>query len=244
MNKPKYKIQEIVRYSGGPTALMRITSIRPGDWQGNTRYYGVQFYGDSMGAHESDLQPATPEEIKKFETDDHIGRLRDYGDRLNPPESVEYGLIRKFYGNRCAERSKVPLINHINEGLDILESLGACEDTRKAYCLHPLVQNDKDLMENYESLSKCSPLALIFALEYRSVANEYLSQREIKDLNEIRLSPLYQVNNMLIADKLQNYKDFLIHHLRVHPRWRELDAYFRNWLIRLKIPTDKWPKGE
>lgn len=80
----KFKIGEIVRYSGGPTALMRITSISKNHGGFEDRYYGVQFYGDSMGEYESRLSSATPEEIKKFETDDHIGRLRDYGHKLNP----------------------------------------------------------------------------------------------------------------------------------------------------------------
>ncbi len=79
----KYKVGDIVRYAYGPTALMRITSISP-NHGGSIRYWGVQFYGDSMGAYEDQCRDATPAEIKKFETDDHIGRLRDYGTRLNP----------------------------------------------------------------------------------------------------------------------------------------------------------------
>jgi len=44
-------------------------------------------------------------------------------------------------------------------------------------------------------------------MEYRSVANDYLSTRIISDVQEIRLSPLPDVQDMLIADKVQNYKD-------------------------------------
>jgi hypothetical protein len=75
----KFKIGDIVRYSYGSTTLMKITGmhgyISPND---GPRYVGIQFYGDSMGAYESDLSLATSEEIIKFKTDNHIGRLRDY----------------------------------------------------------------------------------------------------------------------------------------------------------------------
>ncbi len=77
-------------------------------------------------------------------------------------------------------------------------------------------------------------------MEYRSVANEYLSHRTIAHVDEIRLSPLPEVNQMLIADKVQNCKDFELYHKATHPRSAELDLYFNNWLRRLGITPERY----
>lgn len=68
--KSEYKNGDIVRYSNGSTALMRLL-ISPEDkpYEDPTfgrRLYGVQFYGGMTGAYESDLTPATPEEVSFF----------------------------------------------------------------------------------------------------------------------------------------------------------------------------------
>lgn len=90
----RFKIGQIIRYAIGPTALMRITGISEKHGGNCDRYYGVQFYGDSMGAYDSDVTEATLEEIHKFETDPHIGRLRDYGHKLNPIEQKVYVITK------------------------------------------------------------------------------------------------------------------------------------------------------
>ena len=95
-------------------------------------------------------------------------------------------------------------MNHINEGLYILDKINSSECAKKAFCLHPLVQADGDLGLNIELLDNrsVSSKALYLALEYRNIANQYLSHRKISDISEIALSPLKDVNDMLIADKL------------------------------------------
>lgn len=149
----------------------------------------------------------------------------------------EYEMIVKFYGTRTAARSGVPLINHIHEGLELLLQLGASRDAMRAYCLHPLLQSDIDLATNVDSFYWCHvvPSVLILAMEYRNIANQYLSHRTISDISEISLSPLPQVNLMLVADKVQNRKDFLVYHYGTHARSDVLDQYFKNWLSRLQI---------
>ena len=149
---------------------------------------------------------------------------------------TEYQLITNFYGDQKAKRSQVPLINHIQEGLRILEAINAHEVARKAYCLHPILQSDEALAQNFRTdLSGIDPQVIIATIEYRSVANAYLSQRQIQRIEDIRLSPLPEVNDMLIADKVQNRKDFELYHQATHPRRNELAQYFRNWLRRLGI---------
>lgn len=167
-------------------------------------------------------------------------------------------LVSHFYGNRKAKRSQVLLINHIWEGIKILRALKAPKIAWQAFCLHPLVQADKDLATFEDSLNRyraarassegvtrydvINPNALAFAMEYRHVANEYLSRRTIVNTKEIRLSTLKTVNQMLIADKVQNKRDFDKYHKGTHPRSAELSQYFDNWLKRLKIGPSRYAK--
>lgn len=152
----------------------------------------------------------------------------------------EYEIISNYYGDKMAKRSGVHLMNHIDEGLCILEKIGASEIAKRAYCLHPIFQSDESLIEGYSSLdlSGIESSVIIAVMEYRSVANEYLSYRKVESLDEIRLSPLKDVNDMLIADKIQNRKDFEIYHKGIHLRSSELDLYFDNWMKKLGISSE------
>lgn len=75
--------------------------------------------------------------------------------------------------------------------------------------------------------------AVLLAMEYRNIANQYLSHRVINSIDDIELGPVPGIRQMLIADKIQNYKDFLIYHKDTHERAAELDEYFKNWLAKL-----------
>lgn len=163
-------------------------------------------------------------------------------------DTSEYRLIQTLYGNRRAKRSGVLLMNHIDEGLFILERIGATEEAKRAFCLHPVIQNDTDLVDNLEVVLDCvqhsNPRILPLALEYRSTANAWLSDKvQLIDSGLLpgfeydnpRLSPLSEVNDMLIADKVQNYKDFIIHHRGKHDRSVELDKYFQVLLSVLGV---------
>ncbi|MCC5944726.1 MAG: hypothetical protein JJT94_07300 [Bernardetiaceae bacterium] len=146
-----------------------------------------------------------------------------------------YHFIASYYGNQKAKRSGVYLINHIDEGLQILQQIQASSVAQKAYCLHPLVQLDSDLEQNQHLLIDFDVPTIIAVIEYRSVANAYLSRRSIHSIEDIRLSPLKDVNDMLIADKIQNRKDFEQYHKETHPRSAMLLQYFHNWFERLGI---------
>lgn len=154
----------------------------------------------------------------------------------------EYRAISEFYGERRAKRSDVPLMHHIDEGLAILDAIGASERAKRAYCLHPLVQADADLAQSFEKgLASFSddPVVIALALEYRNIANTTLSERVIVKPEDIPLSPLAEVNDMLRADKVQNWKDFVLHHLGSHPRSAELQRYFRLWHARLGLSEER-----
>jgi len=151
----------------------------------------------------------------------------------------ELEAITEFYGKRGAERSQVPLINHIHEGLAILCAIGADDIVKKAFCLHPIVQNSEEVDVSWS-------LALGLAEEYTHFANSYLCCEDSDHLNNLSGDSLFsamderfervmpdQVAQMLYADKVQNQKDFLAHHSVTHPRRAELDQYFRNWLVYL-----------
>lgn len=150
-----------------------------------------------------------------------------------------YSLISQFYGERKAERSGVKLIQHIDEGIKILEYISADEDTIAAFCLHPLVQHDDDLEKQFYCLDGFSVIVVAYVMEYRNIANRHLSDNVTMSEyfgyyprwsgNPIKLSPLKEVNQMLIADKVQNAADFEIYHKGKHERSAELDFYFKTW---------------
>jgi len=155
-------------------------------------------------------------------------------------EWTEYRAIQATYGTRAAERSGVLYMHHVDEGLAVLERIGATERARRAFCLHPLVQNDVDLARTYADVGSITddPQVLTLALEYRNIANATLAHREIASAADIPLSPLPEVSQMLIADKVQNRKDFVLHHLGTHPRTALLDRYFHRWLERLGVSEE------
>lgn len=159
-----------------------------------------------------------------------------------------YRVIAEHYGSRKAERSGVPLINHIDEGLKILTHFGCDKYTKDAYCIHPIIQDrvsfeefllyNATLTEGKVSVYEAIRVTAL-AVEYRNVANAYLSDA-IKDDPRIKLSSLTEVNQMLVADKVQNFKDFELYHKATHPRSAELERYFRQWLQRLGISDESY----
>jgi hypothetical protein len=148
----------------------------------------------------------------------------------------EYLAIEREYGTRAARRTGVLFMHHIDEGLAVLQRMGAPEPEMRAYCIHPLFQAGADQELHADLLGmQISPHVLELAIEFCRVANASLATRVIASSADIPLSPVDGVNRMLIADKVQNRKDFLLHHRGSHPRSDALDRYFVLWLERLSV---------
>lgn len=159
----------------------------------------------------------------------------------------ELSLIQAEYGDQTAKRSGLPLMNHIHEGLAILDRLGASDAVKGAFCLHPLLQSPESYKANVERLAadeNVSITAFTMAVDYRFAANSYLCKEETDHFTqtEIRrvVGPLYpELRMLLIADKEQNQRDFMTHHYNKHERSGELKRYFHNWLDYLGVPELK-----
>ena len=168
----------------------------------------------------------------------HVGASYRVAGRIT--ETREYLLIQDFYGDRKAQRSQVWLMNHIDEGLGVMAEVGASDEALLAFCLHPLLQDDASLAANYSRVAQAvgqqpqGAYVLGLAMEYRSVANEYLAHCTMRP-GGIRLSPLKDVNDMLIGDKVQNRKDFEIYHAATHANRVRLAEYFREWCTALGV---------
>lgn len=152
----------------------------------------------------------------------------------------EYLAISAYYGTDTAKRSGVPLMNHIDEGVAILAMIHADLDTQLAFCLHPLFQMDSAFVSVGTEFARQHPGPSVwYAVEYRGIANAYLAHHALPP-NGIRLSPLVQVNQMLVADKIQNRKDFHRYHLHSHPNAARLDEYFSQWLAALGVSEEQY----
>lgn len=154
--------------------------------------------------------------------------------------TLEYRLISAHYGDDITKRSKVRLMNHIDEGLIILDAISATNMAKRAYCIHPLIQNDEDLYKNFSMVAyTLENYVVLLAMEYRNIANAWLSDKALSK-DPPKLSPLYEVNDMLVADKVQNKKDFEMYHKGTHERSDELSIYFTRWLEELNVSSETY----
>ena len=206
-------------------------------------------------------------EVMDYIDDLDPSRTIVFGDQLgkalpglhHPPtdwiERYQYKHVELFYGSKRAERSNVLKMNHIDEAITIMVRAARLMPEYQdvdvaqaitAFCLHPMFQGDTELVaydtNSIDVWKNFTAIDMMHVMEYRSVANEYLSHRHVDDYAHIRLSPLRVVNLMMIGDKVQNYKDFLKYHFETHPRTRELATYFQNWLDRLGVNAGLYHK--
>lgn len=152
---------------------------------------------------------------------------------------IHYRTVSTFYANKQAQRSGQEYIRHIIQGLIVLNRINSNEQTMKAFCIHPIVQEDNALLQAVvtELLKDCDPTVVALAMEYRAVANSYLSHHPFR--TTLDLGPLQAVKEMLIADKIQNSYDLNRYNQQDKDFYR-LNAYFNSWMIILEITKEKY----
>jgi hypothetical protein len=157
-----------------------------------------------------------------------------------------YKLIQQKYQGKIAKRSGLGYMSHIQEGIFIIQLLyGDDQNLVEAYCLHPIFQNDRLLsqllVENSSELSLILPQTIVFCMEYRNIANSYTIKNKIKNPESIKIGSLEMIHKMLVADKIQNKKDFMKYMYLKHERPSYVKAsehglqYFDSWLDRLSV---------
>lgn len=151
-------------------------------------------------------------------------------------KSQEFAAIFKYYAGMKAQRSGVPKIVHIIEGVMLLQCWDQPETTQKAFCLHPIAQDTgcSELFDDFE--------ASMYSLEYAEIADKYLCKPETDVLTNEQDTTLLQehlggipntVAWMLLADKVQNQSDFRKYHWFKHERAIQLERYFNLWIKTL-----------
>ena len=162
-----------------------------------------------------------------------------------------YTLIQQKYERKVAQRSGVSYMNHIVEGAFVLWQIyGFDEELIEAYCLHPIFQSDKLLSQLFaddsSELTVISPRVIVLGMEYRRIANSYTIKNKVKNPEDIEIGPLEQVHKMLVADKIQNKKDFMKYMYLKHerPAYQKVSErsvqYFDSWLARLAISQETY----
>lgn len=166
-----------------------------------------------------------------------------------------YKVIEEFYKDKTTSKG-IPYINHIDEGVGHLENLHVSDVVINAFILHPFVQcvnlqgtykdcllTEKEL-EKHINIFEIKPEIAYELLLYRKFANSYLCRPDTDGYSfEEAYSNVEQLINyqstirMLIADKLQNFKDFLLYR-QDHPRAKQLTIYFTYWLKILANMVD------
>jgi hypothetical protein len=142
-------------------------------------------------------------------------------------------LIAEVYGDRTAARSGVPLLSHISEGLVVLfAGLNATDTAKAAYALHPITQGD--LVEKHMLDRGISNETWELAYAYAAAANSYLLAK-FEDGKKPLFVGTENLRHMLIADKIQNRKDFIRYHKATHAKSDALSGYFDAWLKALGV---------
>lgn len=165
---------------------------------------------------------------------------------MNWQTTPEFEIVRRFYYGLSAKRTGLPYIRHIEQGCQILVQMRASEHAIRGFCLHPIVQDDNDLLsfrfETRTAETMIRPFSWMLAMEYRKLANSYLSKHYAagdERWRYVELSPLEDVNNMLIADKVQNRHDYELF-IRGKFDSKADNNYYKWWLRKLNVSEMKY----
>lgn len=157
--------------------------------------------------------------------------------------SYEWIVSKGVLSKQRTKRTDLSYFDHVDDGVKILEALAAPLVVQKAFCLHPLVQNTTEFVKYFDLIHLFEAKAVALAVEYRWVANLGIRQALKADNWNVTLSSFEHVNQMLVADKVQNRKDFLrLYTPETHPEYDEISHYFNVWLKALDISEEKYNK--
>lgn len=155
-------------------------------------------------------------------------------------DNFYYQIISKFYNSEMTQRSKIPLIRHINEGLRILTALQASKTTHQAFCLHPIIEGEHDLARVLDDPTAVCRVSLGYAQDFAAAASHFRVDDYSAGLRPDVAGLPTSVLQMLIADKVQNRKDFTLYHRHTHPRAADLEGYFVCWLNHLGVDQTRY----
>lgn len=143
-------------------------------------------------------------------------------------KSIE--LIKSQYGEGVAARSGVPLMNHIIEGIAILDKIGANQEVKAAFALHPIAQINMPVDVPNE-LAQPYALAKLYSVyaNYALCSPSVMQRGVVTTLLDLPEMPK-EVAQMLYADKMQNQKDFIMYHQGKHVNSDKLTEYFDTWV--------------
>lgn len=168
-----------------------------------------------------------------------------------PWDTNAYKAIHDFYHDTegkvlRANRSGVSYMNHIIEGAYFLtEVMPTSDEFVEAFLVHPIFQDPDipvEIIQLYVDKFELSTAVVCAALQYRKAANSFLP----KDVYTGRQPPVIfdqGIKFMLIADKIQNLKDFLKYFDKTSPRYKPLQTYFETWLAVLGAHTMAYANG-
>lgn len=137
--------------------------------------------------------------------------------------SEAYKIIQEYYKGKFAKRTGLSYMNHIHEGIMILEDI----DEQEAFMLHPIFQDGAE--KNFD-LKNIKKNVITLAKRYAKTANSYLPKDYEKDPPKIP-SNIYR---LLSIDKVQNYKDFILNkHVFSEEKVEQMKIYFSKWFEAL-----------
>lgn len=161
--------------------------------------------------------------------------------------SLEYMAIENFYKDKRAGRSGLPYINHIDEGIDMLshwlnDDILKASICARAYAIHPLIDEMTGILGGIlDALGSTLPAGntISLAIEHHILRNKFLVKDWDTHWDETGLQNLLgPMSNecawMLLADKVQNQKDFRIHHWFTHEKTYQYEEYFNLWIETLR----------
>lgn len=160
------------------------------------------------------------------------------GKLLHKQIGVAYLTIAQEWKNKRSSVG-VPYMHYIDTGLMILRHNQVDIDTMRAWCIHPLVQDVKGMLEWFDVLANTvSWPALALAVEYRNQITRYSSHKHatpgatVPSLDNV----LPQVVAMIKADKVQNYWNLCTAYKDEY-RYVVLTPYFKDWMSALNISS-------